>query len=88
MNLNKCSILGWEPDTQPHNISISKTDEESGNVLKKSYSPSQSNNFQLLVKSYPIEWWWCRFISNIGDEIQANVKPQRIMHDHPHVHKL
>ena len=87
------SILGWEPNI-PTCISISKVEEESGNILKKSYSPishpSQSNNFQLLVKSYPhrvgggVGSYLCNL--NIGDEIQAKVKPQRIMHNHPHVH--
>jgi len=54
---NERSILGcWEPDI-PTCISISKTEEERGNILKKSYSPishpSQPHNVQLLVKSYP-----------------------------------
>ena len=87
------SILGWEPNI-PTCISISKVEEESGNILKKSYSPishpSQSNNFQLLVKAYPerigggVGSYLCNL--NIGDEIQAKVKPQRIMHNHAHVH--
>jgi len=90
---NERITLGWEPDI-PTCISISKTEEDSGNILKKSYSPishpSQSNNFQLLVKSYPhrigggVGSYLCNL--NIGDEIQAKVKPQRIMHDYPHVH--
>ena len=90
---NERSILGWEPDI-PTCISISKTEEDSGNVLKKSYSPishpSQPHNFQLLVKAYPhrigggVGSYLCNL--QVGDEIQAKVKPQRIMHNHPHVH--
>ena len=90
---NEQSILGWEPDI-PTCISISKTEEESGNILKKSYSPishpSQPHNFQLLVKAYPhrvgggVGSYLCNL--NVGDTIQAKVKPQRIMHDYSHVH--
>jgi len=90
---NERITLGWEPDI-PTCISISKTEEESGCILKKSYSPishpSQPNNFQLLVKAYPhrigggVGSYLCNL--QVGDEIQAKVKPQRIMHNHPHVH--
>ena len=92
------TYLGWDHKV-PTCIAISKKEDNvdgnnKANILKKSYSPithpSQSDTFQLLVKSYPprigggVGAYLCNL--QINDVIEAKVKPQRIMHSYQHVH--
>ena len=89
-------FLGEDPSL-PTCVSVQYdgTHETSGEpqVLKKSYSPishpDQKGTFDLLVKRYPLRpgggvgAYLCGV--NVGDSIQAAVKPKRIMHLDAHV---
>jgi len=88
------SMLGVKPDI-PTCIKVKyQPPAETGHkALAKSYSPvshpSQSDYFELVVKAYPYQEgggvgkYLCDM--EIGSSIEAQLKPERIMHDSPNV---